>query len=100
MDDNNNLRDFFISYTGADCEWAEWIASTLEEAAYTTVLQAWDFGVGAHFVNEMHTAAQYTDRTIGVLSHVYIEAYAKLSLKKYRPMAARNEDKKVFSGLL
>ena len=29
-----------------------------------------------------------------------LEAYAKLSLKKYRPMAARNEDKKVFSGLL
>ncbi|MBV9141290.1 MAG: hypothetical protein JO115_10290 [Pseudonocardiales bacterium] len=28
------------------------------------------------------------------------EAYAKASLKKYRPMAARNEDKKVFSGLL
>jgi hypothetical protein len=29
-----------------------------------------------------------------------MEAYAKLSLKKYRPMAARNEGKKVFSGLL
>jgi hypothetical protein len=29
-----------------------------------------------------------------------MEAYAKASLKKYRPMAARNEDKKVFSGLL
>lgn len=29
-----------------------------------------------------------------------LETYAKLSLKKYRPMAARNEDKKVFSGLL
>ena len=28
------------------------------------------------------------------------EAYAKVSLKKYRPIAARNEDKKVFSGLL
>jgi hypothetical protein len=28
------------------------------------------------------------------------EAYAKLSLKKYRPMAARNEAMKVFSGLL
>ena len=26
--------------------------------------------------------------------------YAKLSLRKYRPIAARNEDKKVFSGLL
>ncbi len=28
------------------------------------------------------------------------EGYAKLSLKKYRPIAARNDDKKVFSGLL
>jgi hypothetical protein len=28
------------------------------------------------------------------------EAYAKASLKKYRPIAARNDDKKVFSGLL
>jgi hypothetical protein len=28
------------------------------------------------------------------------EAYAKVSLKKYRPMAARNEDRNVFSGLL
>lgn len=30
----------------------------------------------------------------------YYEAYAKASMKKYRPMAARDEDKKVFSGLL
>ncbi len=28
------------------------------------------------------------------------ETYAKLSLKKHMPMAARNEDKKVFNGLL
>ena len=28
------------------------------------------------------------------------EAYAKVSLKKYKPMAARNEDKNVPSGLL
>ena len=35
-----------------------------------------------------------------VLSGLINEAYAKASMKKYRPMAARNEDKKVFSGLL
>ena len=29
-----------------------------------------------------------------------IEAYAKVSLKKYKPMAARNEDRNVSSGLL
>jgi phage replication-related protein YjqB (UPF0714/DUF867 family) len=36
-------RDFFISYTGADRAWAEWIAVQLEAAGYSTVLQAWDF---------------------------------------------------------
>jgi IS30 family transposase len=30
----------------------------------------------------------------------YLEAYAKVSLKKYKPMAARNEDRNVSSGLL
>jgi hypothetical protein len=29
-----------------------------------------------------------------------LEGYAKLSLKKYRPIAARNEDANVFRGLL
>jgi hypothetical protein len=29
-----------------------------------------------------------------------MEAYAKVSLKKYKPMAARNEDRNVSSGLL
>jgi hypothetical protein len=28
------------------------------------------------------------------------EAYAKVSLKKYKPIAARNEDRNVSSGLL
>jgi hypothetical protein len=32
--------------------------------------------------------------------HRIIEAYAKVSLKKYKPTAARNEDKNVPSGLL
>jgi phage replication-related protein YjqB (UPF0714/DUF867 family) len=38
--------DFFVSCTGADQAWAEWIASQLEEAGYSTVLQAWDFRLG------------------------------------------------------
>ncbi len=33
------------------------------------------------------------------VAHPAREAYAKLSLKKYRPIAARNEDAKVSSGL-
>jgi TIR domain len=40
VDEPGEMRDFFISYTGADVAWAGWIADTLERAGYTTVLQA------------------------------------------------------------
>ncbi len=33
-------KDFFISYTGVDRAWAEWIAWALEEQGYTTSIQA------------------------------------------------------------
>jgi len=36
-------RDFFISYTGVNRPWAEWIAVQLEAAGYITVLQSFDF---------------------------------------------------------
>jgi hypothetical protein len=67
-------NDFFISYNGADCQWAEWIAWQLEEAGYTTVLQAWDFRPGFNFVLEMQRAATEAERTIAVLSQAYLDA--------------------------
>lgn len=71
-------QDFLISYTGVDRGWAEWIAWQLEQAGYTTVLQAWDFGAGSHFVSEMHQATQIAQRTIAVLSNAYLaSAYAE-----------------------
>ena len=33
-------KDFFISYTGKDSQWAQWIAFELEAAHYTTIIQA------------------------------------------------------------
>src|SRR6266481_4927503 len=77
-DPDEVTRDFFISYTGVDEQWAEWIAWHLEEAGYTAVLQKWDFSAGSHFVTEMHRATQIAPRTIAVLSKAYIEsAYAE-----------------------
>jgi hypothetical protein len=46
------MKDFFISYNSTDRTWAEWIAWQLEEAEYTTVLQAWDFRPDSDFVFE------------------------------------------------
>jgi internalin A len=68
------MKDFFVSYTKADQPWAEWIAWKLEEAGYSTVLQAWDFRPGSNFVLEMQNAAAIADRTIAVLSQNYLES--------------------------
>jgi hypothetical protein len=67
-------RDFFVSYNSADREWAEWIAWTLEQAGYSTIVQAWDFRPGSNFVLEMQQAAQQAERLIAVLSPDYLAA--------------------------
>jgi tetratricopeptide (TPR) repeat protein len=62
------MKDFFISYNKADRDWAVWIAWHLEEAGYSTVIQAWDFRPGCNFALEMDRAAKESERTIVVLS--------------------------------
>src|SRR5436305_15225920 len=60
----NAAQHFFISYNKADRSWAEWIAWQLEEAGYTTIIQAWDFRPGMSFLHKMHEAAQQAERTV------------------------------------
>jgi hypothetical protein len=67
-------KDFFISYTHEDREWAEWIAWQLEAADVSTVLQAWDFHPSQNFIREMHEAAKSASRTIAVLSPSYLQS--------------------------
>lgn len=66
------MTDFFISYTHVDRSWAVWIAWQLEEAGYTTTIQAWDFKPGSDWVEKMHSATQESARTIAVLSSDYL----------------------------
>jgi tetratricopeptide (TPR) repeat protein len=66
--------DFFISYTGADRAWAEWIAWQLEVAGHSTVLQAWDFRPGENFVVQMRRALDAAERTLAVVSAAYLES--------------------------
>src|SRR5450755_2413616 len=65
-------KDFFISYTGKDSQWAQWIAFELEATSYTTIIQAWDIRPGSNFVAEMDDAARHAERTIPVLSEAYL----------------------------
>ena len=66
--------DFFISYTGKDKAWAEWIAWTLEDKGYKTLIQAWDFKAASNFVAKMQEGAVESVRTIAVLSPEYFKS--------------------------
>lgn len=72
------MRNFFISYNKADGAWAEWIAWQLEEAGYTTILQAWDFRPSENFVIKLNEAIRDSERTVAVLSPDYERAFFTL----------------------
>jgi TIR domain len=63
--------DFFISYTASDEPWAEWIAWQLEDAGYTTRVQAWDFAAGNDFAHEMIQALRESRTVLALLSSAY-----------------------------
>ncbi len=72
--DIDKEKDFFISYTGKDEKWAEWIAETLENNGYSTIIQAWDFKVGGSFVNDMNEAIKRCKKVMLVLSEKYLKS--------------------------
>ncbi len=67
-------KDFFISHSGKDSKWAEWIAWTLEEAGYTVVIDIWDFSAGSDFIQEMNSALTQAERMIAVISKAYFDS--------------------------
>jgi tetratricopeptide (TPR) repeat protein len=99
----SNKKDFFISYTGKDVSWATWIARTLENNGYSTIIQAWDFNIGDNFVDKMDAALKNSERFLAVLSGKYLDspfckaewvaAYAKdIHLEKAAFIPVRIED--------
>lgn len=74
MNRSTPSKDFFISYTLADKQWAEWTGYVLEEQGFNVIIQAWDFRPGSNFVIEMQRAAEGASRTIMVLSPDYLQS--------------------------
>lgn len=73
-EEKQERRDFFISYTGQDKPWAEWIAAQLDAAGYTFFFHAWDFRPGSNFVIEMDRATRQVDCTLLILSAAYLQS--------------------------
>ena len=65
--------DFFVSHTGADRAWAEWVAWQLADAGYTVELDVWDWATGQNFVLAMSDALARCDRVVALFSAAYFE---------------------------
>ncbi len=74
MPDDVTKKHFFISRTGSDAAWAQWIAWQLEENGYEVVVQDWDFRPGENFLHSMQKALVETERTIALLSPRFFES--------------------------
>lgn len=74
MREHGRSWDFFVSYSAADREWAEWIAWQLEETGYRVLIQAWDFVPGAHWMGRMADGVRGSRQVIAVLSHTYLNS--------------------------
>jgi tetratricopeptide (TPR) repeat protein len=70
---NSRRCDFFVSYTGADTAWAEWLAWQLKQAGYAVMIQAWHFRPGMNFVALMRQALDTCQRTVAVVSQAYLD---------------------------
>ncbi|WP_076784805.1 toll/interleukin-1 receptor domain-containing protein [Parafrankia discariae] len=66
--------DFFISYTQADRQWAEWVAWQLERVGWRVLIQAWDFVPGTNWFQGMEKGVAEADRTIALISEAYLDS--------------------------
>jgi len=67
-------KSFFISYTGQDKKWADWIADELKAQEQTVWYQAGNFLAGDSFQTNMERYIEACDIFIAVLSQAYLES--------------------------
>lgn len=68
------MKDFFVSYTGTDLNFATWVAEILESNKYTVTIQVWDFRPGDNFVSKINEALLECKRLIVILSQNYLKS--------------------------
>ncbi len=68
------MKNFFVSYTGTDLNYATWVAEVLESNNYTVTIQAWDFRPGDNFVSKINEALSECQKLIVILSENYLKS--------------------------
>ena len=95
--------DFFISHSHVDKQWAEWIASFLEQEGYSTFWGNRDLKVGDNFVSIIQEYIEKADKLIAVFSPSYFsstfcQAEVSAMLAKKRLLTAIATQKQVPSS--
>jgi hypothetical protein len=68
------MKDFFVSYTGVDLNYATWVAEILEKNDYKVTIQAWDFQSGDNFVSKINEALLECKKLVVILSESYLKS--------------------------
>lgn len=68
------MKDFFVSYTGSDLNFAIWVAELLETNNFSVTIQAWDFRLGDNFVSKINEALIECRKLIVILSNSYLKS--------------------------
>jgi len=71
----NKTKDFFISYTKKDEEWAKWMGAVLENNGFSCFCQYKDIKAGQNFLLEMDKAIKNCERIISILSPAYMQSF-------------------------
>jgi tetratricopeptide (TPR) repeat protein len=66
-------RDFLISYHNLDSTWAEWIGMQVEQAGYSVFLLSWDGHPGNDLILLLDRALRTCQRCLLVLSPAYLQ---------------------------
>jgi tetratricopeptide (TPR) repeat protein len=90
------LKDFFISYSSQDTDWAEWIAWVLESEGYSTAMAHEDFVAWTNFVDWVERALRYSKAMIAVLSPSYLSSrWATLETDTWLTEHTKDESKQL-----
>src|ERR1700693_1766843 len=69
-----SVADIFISYTGADRDWAFWIAKEVEALGHTPRVHEWEIDGGDDIYAWMQQRHEAADHVLCVVSDDYLEA--------------------------
>jgi TIR domain-containing protein len=70
MEASHPMADFFISLSGKDKAWGDWIAWQLKDAGFEVIYQHWHFQAGQNFLLHMEDAGRKAARMLVVLSNI------------------------------